>query len=90
MTVAARIALRIGLYSPIRHAAAVRCPALIQVAGEDALTPAVEARKAAVRMPDATVKTYQGQHFDVYVEPLFDSVVADQLEFLRTVAPIPA
>ena len=90
ITVAARIVLRIGLYSPIRHAGAVTCPALIQVASDDALCPISEARKAASRMPQATLKSYPGHHFEVYVEPLFDTVVADQLEFLRSVAPVTA
>jgi fermentation-respiration switch protein FrsA (DUF1100 family) len=76
ITVAARIVLRIGLYSPIRYAAAV--------------TSTSEARKAASRMPQATLKSYPGHHFDVYVEPLFDTVIADQLEFLRSVAPVTA
>ena len=39
-------------------------------------------------MPKATLKSYPGQHFDVYVEPLFDTVIADQLHFLRVVAPL--
>lgn len=90
ITVAARIVLRIGLYSPIRHAADVRCPALIQIVDDDALTPARQARKTAHRMPRATLKTYPGQHFDVYVEPLFSTVVADQIAFLRSVAPLTA
>lgn len=88
MTVAARIVLRIGLYNPLRYAAAVSCPTLIQVAGDDALCPTAEALKAASRMSQATLKIYAGQHFEVYVEPLFLTVVADQLEFLRSVAPL--
>ncbi|WP_045824654.1 alpha/beta hydrolase [Williamsia herbipolensis] len=87
-TVAARIALRIGLYSPARSAARVRCPALIQVATGDTIAPSAAATKAARSMPDATVLTYEGGHFDPYVSPLFPSVVADQLAFLRTVAPV--
>lgn len=89
ITVAARIVVRIGFYSPIRRAGAVTCPALIQVARDDALCPAAEGRKAATRMARATLKTYPGQHFEVYVQPLFETVVADQLEFLRSVAPMP-
>lgn len=87
ITVAARIALRIGLYSPIRRAASVRCPALIQVADADTITPAAVARTAAARMPRGVLKSYPGHHFDVYVEPLFDTVVGDQLEFLQAVVP---
>ncbi len=90
ITVAARIVLRIGLYSPIRHASKVRCPALIQVASDDTVTPSAAARKAAARMPHATLKTYPAHHFEVYVEPMFDLVVADQIAFLQKVAPIEA
>jgi len=39
-------------------------------------------------MADARLESYPGQHFDVYVEPLFDTVVADQIAFLRLVAPV--
>ncbi len=88
LTVAARIVLRIGLYSPIRYASRVRCPALIQVASDDAITPTAVACKAAARMPNATLKIYPGHHFDPYVPPLFDTVVADQLQFLASVAPV--
>ena len=88
ITVAARIVLRIGLYSPARYASKVRCPALIQLASEDTVTPSGAARKAASRMAMAKVKTYVAHHFEVYVEPMFDTVIADQLEFLREAAPV--
>ena len=88
LTVAARAALRIGTYSPLRHAGAVMCPALIQVTADDALCPTSATRKALSRMADARLESYPGQHFDVYVEPLFDTVVADQIAFLRLVAPV--
>ncbi|WGI36048.1 hypothetical protein QDT91_29040 (plasmid) [Mycolicibacterium aubagnense] len=39
-------------------------------------------------MPQATLKSYPGHHFDVYVEPLFGTVIAHQLDFLRSVAPL--
>lgn len=87
VTVAARIVLRIGLYSPIRHAGTLTCPALIQVVDDDAITSTSAARRAVARMRHATLKTYVGRHFDVYVAPLFDDVVADQLAFLKSVVP---
>ena len=88
ITVAARIVLRIGLYSPIRHVAGVTCPALIQVVDDDALTPTRQGRKLAHRLPRGTLKSYPGHHFDVYLEPLFTTVIADQIAFLRSVAPV--
>ncbi|MCD9197928.1 alpha/beta hydrolase [Aeromicrobium wangtongii] len=90
-TVAARIALSIGAYSPGRWAARVRCPALVQIVAHDAITPRPVAEAAAARIPHSTVKIYDGGHFDPYVGPLFETVIADQLDFLiRHTAPPPA
>ncbi|WP_114423513.1 alpha/beta hydrolase [Nocardioides houyundeii] len=87
VNVAARIVLKIGLYSPKRWASGVRCPALIQIAGADAITPRRVAEAAAARMSASTVRVYAGGHFDPYVEPLFSSIIADQLAFLRQHVP---
>lgn len=88
-TVAARIVLKIGFYSPKRWAAGVRCPALIQIADADAVTPCRVAEAAAARIPEPTVRVYSAGHFDLYVEPLFSTVIADQLAFLRKYVPVP-
>ena len=87
-TVAARILLKIGLYSPGRSAAKVSCPALVQIVEDDAVTPQRVAQAAARKMPHSTVHTYPGGHFDPYVEPLFSRVITDQIEFLRAHAPL--
>lgn len=86
--VAARIVLKIGLYSPKRWARGVTCPALIQIAEEDAVTPRHVAEATAARMAAPTVRVYAGGHFDPYVEPLFTAVIADQLAFLREHVPV--
>ncbi len=88
ITVAARVVLKIGLYSPKRWAAGVRCPALVQIADADAVTPRHVAEATAARMAQPTVKVYSGGHFDPYVEPLFSTVLADQLAFLRKHVPV--
>lgn len=85
--VAARIVLKIGLYSPRRRASGITCPALVQIAERDAITPRKVAEAAAARMANATVKAYPCGHFDPYVEPLFSQVVADQLAFLQEHVP---
>lgn len=86
--VAARIVLKIGLYSPRRWARGVTCPALVQIVESDAITPRHVAEETAARMADATVRVYPGGHFDPYVEPLFSTVIADQLAFLREHVPV--
>lgn len=86
-SVAARITLKIGWYSPKRHASGVTCPALVQIADRDAITPRRVALATAARMGDPTVLTYPCGHFDPYVDPLFEQVVTDQLAFLREHVP---
>ena len=90
VTVAARIVLKIGFYSPKRWAAGVRCPALVQIVDADAVTPRNVAEAAAARMAQPTLRVYSGAHFDPYVEPLFSTVIADQLAFLRQHVPPPS
>lgn len=87
-TVAARIVLRIGAYSPGRYARGIACPALIQIAEHDAVTPTHVAMKAADKMANPIVHVYDCGHFDPYVEPLFSTVVADQLAFLGEHVPV--
>jgi uncharacterized protein len=79
---AARLALRVGAYSPLRKAARVRCPLLVQVGTEDVVTPPEPARKAARRAPRGELREYPAGHFDVYVGDLFERVVGDEVEFL--------
>ncbi|MGN0100082.1 MAG: alpha/beta hydrolase [Dietzia sp.] len=79
--VAARILARIGFYSPIRRARRITCPALVQIATGDAITPAATARRAAERIPHGRYLEYPCEHFDPYVDPHFEKIVADQLEF---------
>jgi fermentation-respiration switch protein FrsA (DUF1100 family) len=86
-TVAARIALRIGLYSPQRWVRNIDCPVLVQIAAHDAITPRPVAERAAAKIRRSTVHVYDGGHFDPYVAPLFESVVRDQLEFLQRHVP---
>ena len=83
--VAARIALRLPFYSPGRVAGRITCPTLVQLAKDDVVTPYRVALKAARRIPKGEVLSYECGHFDPYVKPLFDTVVGDQIGFLRRV-----
>jgi fermentation-respiration switch protein FrsA (DUF1100 family) len=80
---AARLALRVPLHRPGRRAREVRCPLLVQVAAEDALTPPAPAIEMASSAPRGELLTYAGLgHFDVYRGEAYERVVGDQLEFL--------
>ncbi len=79
---AARVALRVGSYRPIRRVADVSCPILFAIADQDAITPPDLAIRAARLARDSELRHYPGGHFDPYVGELFEQVVSDQREFL--------
>jgi dienelactone hydrolase len=86
-TVAARIALTMASYSPGRRAGRIIAPTLVQIALQDIVTPVAVARRAAARIPRVEVQTYDCTHFEPYLDPFFDDVVGDQIDFLgRTLA----
>lgn len=86
--VAARIALRVPFYSPGRQAPKIAAPTFVQIAERDTVTPFEVALKAAQRIPRGQIRTYDCQHFEPYLEPYFDTVVADQLTFLAGHVPL--
>ena len=85
--VAARIALRVPFYSPGRLAPKITAPTLVQIAERDTVTPFEVALKAAKKLAKGEIQTYDCQHFEPYLEPYFDTVIADQLDFLTTHVP---
>lgn len=80
--VAARIALHLAGYRPGTQATQIRCPILYSIGARDLLTPAPYAQAAAQRAPHGEAHTYDCGHFDLYVGALWETVVADQTEFL--------
>ena len=80
--VAARIALRVPLYSPGRHAAKITAPTLVQLATGDDVTPYAKARKIVSRIPNGEVKSYDCTHFEPYLDPHFEQIIGDQIDFL--------
>ncbi|HEU0318563.1 MAG TPA: alpha/beta hydrolase, partial [Solirubrobacteraceae bacterium] len=84
--VAARVALRVAFYRPVRRARSIACPWLVQVSDRDAVTPPAPALSAAARAARATVRRYDAGHFDIYVGDGFERAIADQLAFLERVA----
>ena len=82
--VAARIALRLAMHRPVRHAARVRCPLLVQTVDGETVVSNRAAERAAARAPRGEHRRYRGlNHFDVYTGAGFEALNADQLTFLR-------
>jgi pimeloyl-ACP methyl ester carboxylesterase len=80
--IAARIALRVGVYRPGRAAKGLSCPVLFCVCDGDSLAPADTTVRHAERAPRARVKRYPIGHFEIYVGEWFERAVTDQTEFL--------
>ena len=82
--VAARIALSVGLYRPVSHAARARCPVLVQICEHDSVAPVLAAEEAVRRLGAlGEVKRYPIGHFDPYFGADFERSVSDQVDFLR-------
>lgn len=88
--VAARIALRVPFYSPGRRAHRITAPTLVQIAERDSVTPVKVALAAANKIPNGEVRIYDCQHFEPYLDPYFDTVIADQVAFLAANVPTEA
>lgn len=81
--VSASIAVEALLWRPGRKARQISCPLLVQVASNDLDTPPCPAAKVAARAPRGELRRYECGHFDVYLEPWFDRIADDQVDFLK-------
>lgn len=92
--IAADVSLELGSRQPLRRAADVRCPVLVQIADFDRSAPPHAAAKAAFRAR-AEVRHYPGDHFDLFPgkrwhEPAVAHAVHFLTRHLSAVAPEPA
>jgi dienelactone hydrolase len=82
--VCARIVIRMDKYRPIKEAAKVHCPVLIQVCEHDPVTPRSVVEDATNRLREhVEVKRYPLRHFGIYTGDGFDKAVTDQLAFFQ-------
>lgn len=88
--ITARVLLHIGFYRPIRFASRVSCPLLICVCEDDLLTSSKAALKTAEVAPYAEVLRYPGDHFNIYLSPMFEQAVMAQRDFLVRHLHLPA
>jgi pimeloyl-ACP methyl ester carboxylesterase len=80
--VGASVTAELGGHRPIRFAARLRAPLLVQVADFDRSAPPASAMKAAVR-GRAEVRHYPCDHFDVHVgKPWHQKAIDDAVYFL--------
>jgi cephalosporin-C deacetylase-like acetyl esterase len=79
--ISARVLLHIGFYRPIQSAPRVSCPLLICICEDDQITSSQAALKMAEVAPHAEVLRYPGDHFHMYLSPLFEQAVTAQRDF---------
>lgn len=80
--VAARSALRVGLYRPGRHASRVQCPLLVLAYDDDGVALAGPTVRAAQRAPRREVVRLPGGHYEPFMGG-HDHAAEAQLSFLR-------
>jgi uncharacterized protein len=80
--VAARSALRVGLYRPGRHAPRVACPLLVLAYDDDGAALPGPAVRAGKRAPRGEVVRLRGGHYEAFMGG-HDQAVAIELSFLR-------
>ena len=79
----ARTALGVAFNRPIRFAARVSCPLLVQAGTADSITPPARARRAAASARRGELREYPIDHLDAETGPAQQVALADQLDFLR-------
>jgi fermentation-respiration switch protein FrsA (DUF1100 family) len=73
-------------YKPKEHAAAVACPVLVVVAGEDGVNPPDQGIALFDAVASATKKLHVEEgagHYDMYDGPHFDSSIGRQIDWFR-------
>lgn len=81
--VASRIGLTLPLYRPGRSLRKIDVPVFLGVCLKDTVAPPRRTlRYAAAAGSNVEVHEYPAGHFDIYVSPDFDQVVADETAFL--------
>jgi fermentation-respiration switch protein FrsA (DUF1100 family) len=80
---AARVALTLPRYNPVRHVEQLTAPLLLCVTSGDHIATVDQAWGVADRSLEATVRVYEGRHFQIYYGPIYERVITDQIDFLR-------
>ena len=85
--VCARTALGVAFNRPIKFAAQVSCPLLVQAGTVDSITPPARARSTAAKAPRGELREYPIDHLDAETLPAQQDLLSDQLDFLRRQLP---
>jgi pimeloyl-ACP methyl ester carboxylesterase len=73
----------VARYRPVRRAARIAAPALLQLGDHDAMAPLPPIEKAAMLAPGGELVRYPIDHFQCFWPEHIDRVARDQVDFLR-------
>lgn len=86
--VLSRIFLELPLYSPGRFASRVKAPTLVVAGRQDSVTPPKAAQRAAAKLPQGEFELLESNHFQPYVDEMFEKNIGLQLGFLKRKVPV--
>lgn len=86
--VSALFAAKLPFWRPGKKLKTLRSPMLVCVCDGDSVAPSAATLRHARHAPRCEVKVYPYGHFDIYTGQPFDTMLADQLDFLRRVVPL--
>ena len=81
---APRFVFALPRYAPGKLVERLGMPLLVCVADRDRETPADFAARVVERAPRGELRRYPASHFEVYHGEVFQRVLADQVDFLRS------
>ena len=81
--IAARIALRLPRYRPVRSAGRIECPLLVVVCDQDTIAPPAPAIRAAGDAPRGELVRFPCEHYAVYEGEIREQAIACELAFLQ-------
>lgn len=76
--------LTVALHRPWAKGASLRMPVWVGVGERDISVSRKAIDKFVSRAPDAGLHVYDGDHFTVFLPPVADRIIADQVAFLRS------
>ena len=77
----------VAMFRPVRRAAKIVAPVLLQLGEEDDLASSRAIERSAKRAPRAELRRYSIDHFGCFVPDNVDEIAGDQVEFLRRYLP---
>ncbi|MGD8356354.1 MAG: alpha/beta fold hydrolase [Methyloceanibacter sp.] len=81
----ARSMLSVSTYIPEKAVRNIKCPVCIHYGKQDVGVPPGSVERTAAKIETVALHPFDGDHFDVYHDPLRARIMSDQLAFLKRI-----